>query len=73
VFDPADRLLTLTIGLGYFVVAAGLPWLRRVAPPALRAEAARWRWLWQPAGYAALVVWMVVFPAAAQRFIYFQF
>jgi hypothetical protein len=47
--------------------------LRRVAPPALRAEAVRWRWLWQPAGYAALVVWMVVFPAAAQRFIYFQF
>jgi alginate O-acetyltransferase complex protein AlgI len=73
VFDPADRLLTLTIGLGYFVVAAGLPWLRRVAPLALRAEAVRWRWLWQPAGYAALVVWMVVFPAAAQRFIYFQF
>jgi len=73
VIDAADRLLTLAIGLGYFVVAAGLPRLRGAAPLGLRAEAARWRWLWQPAGYAALIVWMVVFPAAAQRFIYFQF
>ena len=35
--------------------------------------AERWAWAWRPAYYAALIAWMLVFPAAAQRFIYFQF
>ncbi|HMA37110.1 MAG TPA: MBOAT family O-acyltransferase, partial [Chloroflexia bacterium] len=73
VYSPGMRGFVLGVGLAYFAVVGGQGWLLARLPGGLRATAQRWDWAWRPAYYTALVVWMVVFPAAAQRFIYFQF
>ncbi|MGI8586819.1 MAG: MBOAT family O-acyltransferase [Chloroflexia bacterium] len=71
-YSTGDRLTVLGIAAAYFVLVGGYPYVRG-ALPALWAGVLRWGWLLRPAYYTAIIVWIVLFPAEAQRFIYFQF
>ena len=73
VYSAQDRLTVLGIVAAYFVVVGGGGWVRDRVPAALAVRLARWGPVLRPVYYAVLIVWMIVFPAISQRFIYFQF
>jgi len=72
-FNLNNYVLVLGIMLGYFVLASFAAWIRPLLPIWPTRWRARWSWATWPAVYAVLITWLVVFPPAAQRFIYFQF
>ncbi len=69
----ADRWTVAALMLAYFGGVGGAQALRVLLPPARWARLLAWEWTLRPLVYAAGIVWMVIFPAAAQRFLYFQF
>ena len=73
VFATSDRWIVLGIMLGYFVLVGGVHWLRGRVPEALQTRVLRWEWTVRPAYALVIILWMIIFPAAAQSFIYFQF
>jgi alginate O-acetyltransferase complex protein AlgI len=73
VFAASDRWIVLGVMLGYFVLVGGVHWLRDWVPEAWQARVLRWEWTVRPAYALVIILWMIIFPAAAQSFIYFQF
>ncbi|MDQ2808902.1 MAG: hypothetical protein M3Z04_18660 [Chloroflexota bacterium] len=73
VFPATDRWTVLGIMTAYFVGVGATHRLRGVLPPARWERLVAWEWAMRPLTYAVLIVWMILFPAAAQRFLYFQF
>jgi len=73
VFPAADRWTVLGIMAAYFAGVGASHWLRSVLPAARWERLRAWEWALRPLTYAGLIVWMILFPAAAQRFLYFQF
>jgi alginate O-acetyltransferase complex protein AlgI len=73
IFATNDYWTVLGVMLAYFGGVGGATWLRGVLPPARWERLVAWQWAVRPVAYAAMVVWIILFPAAAQRFLYFQF
>ena len=73
VYSQNDITLVIAVVIGYFALVGGAGWLQRTLSGARWSAIQRTAWNLRPVLYAAALVWMVVFPADAQRFIYFQF
>jgi alginate O-acetyltransferase complex protein AlgI len=73
IYAANDRWIVLGVMIGYFVLVGGVHWLRDRVPEALQARVLHWEWTVRPAYTVVLILWMIIFPAAAQSFIYFQF
>jgi alginate O-acetyltransferase complex protein AlgI len=73
IYAANDRWIVLGVMIGYFVLVGGVHWLRDRVPEALQARVLHWEWTVRPAYAVVLILWMIIFPAAAQSFIYFQF